>query len=163
MTRFLLMTLLLAGALVVEETAAGLPFIGAAAPDMGLLFVLTYAMKGPGRDTEVLCLLAGIMKGAVCSLPAGFFVLAYLGISRLVLLTRGHLFLEFFTTQMVVVFLAGCLLQAARALAAAGGLIPGAEWGTAAPLLSSLTAALLAPLAVGIHDRSRLIRIMFRP
>jgi hypothetical protein len=163
MTRFVLMTLLLAGALVAEETAAGLPWLGPAAPDMGLLFVLAYAMKGPGRDVEVLCLLAGIMKGAVCGLPAGFFVLAYLGVSRLVLLTRGHLFLEFVTTQMIVVFLAGCLVQAARALAAAGGLIPAAEWGTAAPVLSCLTAALLAPLAVKIHDRSRLIRIMFRP
>lgn len=163
MTRFVLMTLLLAGALVAEETAAGLPLAGMAAPDMGLLFVLAYAMKGPGRDTEALCLLAGIMKGAVCGLPAGFFVLAYLGISWIVLRTRSHLFLEFVTTQMVVVFLAGGLLQAARALAAAGGVMPGAEWGAAAPVLSSLTAALLAPLAIGIHDRSRLIRILFRP
>jgi cell shape-determining protein MreD len=162
--RYLLLGLVLALALAIEGLAGSLPFIGFLAPDFALLFVLVYAMKGSGRDLLSLCFVAGVMKGSVSPESAGFYILLYLAAAAIVLRTRELLFIEFATTQVVLLFLAGCLALASHLALSSAGLIPGlGAGGVISRLLSSAVTAFLAPLAVEVYDRSRFIRTHLAP
>jgi len=162
--RYLLLSFVLALALTIEGMAGSLPYVGFLAPDFALLFVLTYAIKGSGDDLWGLCFVAGVMKGSVNPEPAGFYILLYLAVAWIVLSTRGLLFIEYATTQIAVVFLSGCMLLAVYLAASSAGLFPGAgAGGVIGRLFSSAVTAALAPLAVEVYDRSKMIRTLLTP
>lgn len=162
--RYILLTFILALVLAVEGMAESLPYIGFLAPDFALLFVTAYSMRGSGEDFWILCFAAGVVKGSVSPEPAGFYILAYLVITAVVLRTRGLLFINYATTQMVVLFLSGCFLLSSHLVLSATGLLPGAgAGGILGRIASCVVTAFLAPLAVEVYDRSRTIRTLLNP
>ena len=164
MIRYLLMAFLLAGALVIEEMVGSIPYVGAISPNLGLLFVMGYAMKGSEEDFWILCFLSGLVKAGLAPGPAGAYILVYLALCWIVLRVRGLLFMEHALAQVTLVFLGGCLLHGWQVVASTLGYFPeiGGEM-LLRTLLSSTFAAGLAPLAVKVLERSRLIRGLVRP
>ncbi len=164
MIRYLILIFLLAAALVVREALATLPCVGCAAPAMGLLFVLVYAMKGSGEEFLILCFFAGILEGSLNNVPGGFFVLVYCSVAWVVIRIRGLLFTENALTQVVIVFLAGCFMEVAYLVALGAGMIAreGGGLELLRPLCSSASAALMAPLASKVFEGSALIRGLFK-
>jgi hypothetical protein len=85
-------------------------------------------------------------------------------ISAIVLRTRGLLFIEYATTQMFVLFLSGCFLLVSHLALSSLGFFPGAgAGGIFGRIISCVVTALLAPLAVGVYDRSRTMRTLLNP
>jgi cell shape-determining protein MreD len=164
MIRYLILIFLLAAALVVREALATIPCVGYAAPAMGLLLVLVYAMKGSGEEYLILSFFAGVLEGSLSDLPGGFYILAYCSVAWMVIRIRGHLFTEYALTQVVIVFLAGCFMEVAYLLVLAAGVIApeGGALELLRPLCSSASAALLAPLASKVFEGSSLIRGLFK-
>jgi len=161
MIRDLLMALLFAGALVVEEVVKTLPVVGVLSPDCGLLFMTLYALKARCERFWIVSFWAGLLKGSLVPIPCGFFILFYLLIVWIVLQIRGLLYVESPSTQVIVLFLAGSLQALLCALFVGTGLILDGDWIECLRILGSgATAALLAPAAVKIYVRSRFIRTL---
>lgn len=163
MIRYIILGLILACAVVIEEAFRTLPWFGCLSPNAGLLFILVYALNGDGDDLWSLGFVAGLIRGAVGPEPSGCFILAYIGVSWLVLKMRWALFVENALTQVAVALLAGCLFSAAFFLLCGVGsfTVSGAP-NMVAPFTSSATAALLAPAASAVYERSRLLRILLK-
>lgn len=161
MMRYLLMSLIFTGALVVEELVKTLPVVGVLSPNCGLLFIALYALKARCEHFWIICFWAGLLKGSLVPLPCGFFILLYLMIVWIVLQIRGLLYVEFLSTQVIVLFFAGCLQALLCSLFIGAGLFLDGDWVECLKVLgSSATAALLAPVAVKTYVRSRFVRTL---
>lgn len=161
MIRYVLMCFIFAGALVTEEVMRTLPVVGVLSPNCGLLFITVYAMKARCEKFWLICFWAGLLKGSLALLPCGFFIAFYLLIVWIILQIRGLLYVEFFSTQVILLFFAGCLQALLCSLFIGAGLFLDGDWIECFRILgSSATAALLAPVADKIYVQSRFVRTL---
>jgi len=161
MIRYALMIFLFAGVLVVEEMVRTAPLVGVLSPNCGLLFITLYALKARSEQFWIVCFWAGLLKGSIDPAPCGFFIALYLVIVWIVVRIRGLLYLEFHSTQVILLFFAGCLQALACSILVGFGLCPTGGWLDCLRVLgSSATAALLAPIALNVRTNSRFVRIL---
>ena len=159
--RYFILCFILTAALVVEELLRTLPYVGYLSPNLALLFLMVYAMKGDGEKYWAICFLAGLLKGSLSSEPSGFYILTYIALTWLILRIRGLLYVRNISTQFVLIIFAGCLMEVIALLFLAAGCLPETGVGTIArPLCSSISAAFLMPLAVRLYDQYRFLRIL---
>ncbi len=163
MIRYLVLGMILAGAVVIEEALRTLPWIGVLSPNVGLLFMLVYALNGEGDDIWALALVTGLIRGAVGPEPSGCFILIYIGVSWLVVKVRWALFVENALTQVAVAIFAGGLYSMLYLLLCLGGLPAQSGFlDMAAPFLSSSVAAFMVPAASAVYERSNIVRTLLK-
>lgn len=160
MLKYLVIGVLFSGLLTLEAMLRNDMALGSYAPDMALVLILVYSIRGDGRLLAGLSLLMGFVKAAGCAAPAGPYILAYLATGFVLIKVRSFFFMERPLTQISLGLILGLLYFGVMAAFQRSGLVRST---LDIHLYSCLTAAAIVPVASIVYGRLGPLRRKLHP